>query len=86
VSKTDDLLPLLQFKMVDAVLVNAVRLPRLKNRTKLALSTQQVASSEEEGLAAGFSDAASRADIEQQLLGLNRSARDEMGTGKWVIR
>ena len=87
VSKADDLLPLLQFRMVDAVLVDSSALPRLKKRTKLALSTQEVTGSRGgEALAAGFSDAASRSEIERQLLGLNESAREEMGTGKWVIQ
>ena len=85
VSKTDDLLPLLQFDMVDAVLVDAQRLPRLKNRTKLSLATQEVSGAKPIGrLAAGFSNAASRDEIEQKLLGLKESARAEMGTGKWV--
>ena len=85
VSKADDLLPLLQFRMVDAVLVEPARIARLKGRTKLTLASQKIVEpTNGASLAAGFANVASRDAIERQLLGLGESARDEMGTGKWV--
>ena len=83
VSKVDDLLPLLQFKMADAVLVRTPAWRRLQRRTRLNLRAVRIAEPPRR-LAVTFPPGGRRRAIERRLLELNPRARAQIGIERWV--
>jgi hypothetical protein len=82
VPKTDDLLPLLQFKMADAVVVRASQLAEFKSRTKQTLYTIALAG-QGETRAVAFTEGSRRSVLERALMDLAPEARAQLGVEKW---
>jgi hypothetical protein len=82
VQKVDDLLPLLQFKMADAIVVRDAQLAQIKSRTKQTLHTISL-TGPGETRAVAFTDGGRRSVVERALLDLAPEARAQLGVEKW---
>jgi hypothetical protein len=83
VRKVEDLLPLLQFKMVDAVLVRSKDFGTLESRTQQRLYTVAL-TAKEDPIAVAFVAGSRRQAAERAVLDLGPQAKQDLGVGKWA--
>ncbi len=83
VGKVEDLLPLLQFKMVDAVLVREKDFKTLEHRTEQKLYTLSI-EAKGDPVAVAFIAGGRRQAIERAVLALGAEAKENLGVGRWT--
>ena len=81
VPKVEDLLPLLQFKMAEAIIVKSSELPALKARTQQNLQVLELGGAGP-ALAVAFAPGARRSAVEQALRG--DGPKTELRVDRWV--
>ncbi|HEY0707781.1 MAG TPA: hypothetical protein VGG33_13340, partial [Polyangia bacterium] len=83
VTKTEDLLPLLQFSAADAVLVSKRLGETLATRTRMPLRAREVPGARVKLPAVGVRDARARATVLQQIQGLDGATNGILGVDAW---
>jgi hypothetical protein len=84
VGKLEDLLPLLQFKMVDAVLIREADVTGFERRTEQKLFISAPLGTATESVAVAFIAGGRRQVIERAVLGLGAEAKENLGVGRWA--
>lgn len=82
VPKTDDLLPLLQLKMADAVVVREADLAELRARTQQTVHVVPLGGVDTTR-ALAFTEGSRRSVVERAVLGLGADIRAQLGVEKW---
>jgi ABC-type amino acid transport substrate-binding protein len=82
VPKTDDLLPLLQLKMADAVVVREADLAELRARTQQTVHVVPLGGVDSTR-ALAFTEGSRRSVVERAVLGLGADVRAQLGVEKW---
>lgn len=82
VTKVEDLLPLLQFDIAQAVIVRRRDFAALESRTQQKLHTITLVS-HREPLAVGFVEGGRRSAVERAVRGLNANAKKSLGVDSW---
>ena len=83
VTKTEDLLPLLQFKSADVVLVPESALEGLKSRSRMALQILKLEGSRVGRVAIAFPQTTQRTKLEASLTALPKEATEMIGIASW---
>ena len=83
VTKAEDLLPLLQFKSADVVLVPESALSGIKSRSRMDFQTLKLESARVGRAAVAFPVAEHRAQMEQQISAMPREIGEAFGVGSW---
>ena len=86
VSKVADLLPVLQFRLADTILIAARFLPGLRQRSAMVFRTEEPAIFMERRVAVAFHDAESRARLEPLILQLGPRDLQILGATGWEAK
>jgi hypothetical protein len=82
VTKLEDLVPSMQVKLADAILVRDSDLAEIKNKTQQQLHLVEL-SERVDPLAVGFVDGGRRSVVERAVLGLDEQMRADLGVARW---